>query len=228
MYPPNAWRATTTEVWPDIHALVFSKAPDPGGVKTRLCPPLTPARAAALYRTLVSYTLDTVCISGLHGQLYSPQAHDWLQAQADSRCMPLRRQHGKDLGERMHNAITESLAAGARAATVIGCDCPDLSWQILTDTADILSQAQTDLVLGPTLDGGYYLIGMHHPHTALFTDMPWSTEDVLDITLERARDLGLRTHRLPPLADVDRPADLAAHPWLQPAWVAPPGPLHYP
>lgn len=201
-------------MWPDVHTLVFSKAPVPGRVKTRLCPPLTPIAAAGLYRELVRHTLNAVHLAGTRGRLYSLEEDDWLREEAGNRHMPMRRQQGRDLGERMHNAIAESLAVGARAAVVIGCDCPGLSGEILQAAAKMLSQAQTDVVLGPTVDGGYYLIGMGRTHAGLFEDVPWGTEAVLRITCARAQALGLRTHRLPRLADVDRPEDLTAHPWL--------------
>lgn len=203
-------------MWPGVHTLVFSKAPVPGRVKTRLCPPLTPAAAAGLYRRLIRRTLNAVNLAGLCGQLYSLEENDWLQAEAGNRRMPIHQQRGKDLGERMHNAIAESLAVGARAAVVIGCDCPGLSRKILWTAAEMLSQGRTDVVLGPTVDGGYYLIGMCRTHAGLFEGVPWGTEEVLNATCARAQALGLRTHWLPRLADIDRPRDLAAHPWLTP------------
>src|SRR5262249_11542972 len=117
-------------------------------------------------------------------------------------------QRGDDLGARMANLVTDLLAAGHAAALVTGSDLPTLPARRFTEAAPVLTGGPADVGVGPTEDGGYYLIGLARPAPALFADMRWSAPDVLAVTCERAQRLGLRVHRLPPWYDVDTAADL--------------------
>ncbi len=194
--------------------LIFTRYPTPGQVKTRLIPALGPAGAADLMRRLTAHTLQraqafaalqdislvvyydggsTLQMQGLFGQhlCYRPQANG-------------------DLGTRLLAALTEALAAHCQPVVIIGSDCPDLSEAILFEAFARLQDH--DLVLGPALDGGYYLIGLQDRHAALFQQIPWGTEMVLALTLQRADQLGLHTVLLPPLRDIDRPEDLPSLP----------------
>jgi rSAM/selenodomain-associated transferase 1 len=108
----------------------------------------------------------------------------------------------------MHQAFATAFAAGATAAVVIGTDCPELTSAHL---ADAFRQLDThDVVVGPALDGGYYLLGTRKLVPEFFVNKLWSTPFVLGATLADASRLGLRVARLPPLADVDTAEDLAA------------------
>lgn len=119
--------------------------------------------------------------------------------------LPIRMQQGNDLGERLLHCLTTFLE-DERSAIVIGSDCVELTASLLTEAKEALESS--DLVLGPALDGGYYLIGMKKPRQELFVDIPWSTVEVLSRTLSHAQKSGLRTHLLEPLRDIDTKADL--------------------
>jgi rSAM/selenodomain-associated transferase 1 len=118
-----------------------------------------------------------------------------------------RRQSEGDLGDRMASAFQASFAAGMTAGVLIGSDCPDLNASLMAEAFQLLRQH--DLVLGPALDGGYYLIGLRRLIPELFTGIPWSTAEVLQQTITIAKRLGLAVAKLPLLSDVDRPEDLS-------------------
>jgi hypothetical protein len=190
---------------------VMVKTPVAGQVKTRLCPPLHPAEAAALAACFLLDRLE---------QLGEVPGADVLVAFAPresrteirrlvppgSRLVP---QEGADLGERQNRLLTALLAEGYTGAVVVGTDSPTLPTAFLRRACDALREGTADTVLGPAEDGGYYLIGLRIPAPALFTDMPWSTAAVTRETLARARRLGLRLLVLPTWFDVDRGVDLA-------------------
>jgi rSAM/selenodomain-associated transferase 1 len=117
-------------------------------------------------------------------------------------------QRGPDLGARLHNLLTDLLRAGHPGAIAVDSDSPTLPMYYVADAAQALVRREVDVVLGPCDDGGYYLIGVRAPCPELFEAMPWSTERVLSLTLERARRLGLRIYLLPAWFDVDTEADL--------------------
>jgi rSAM/selenodomain-associated transferase 2/rSAM/selenodomain-associated transferase 1 len=117
-----------------------------------------------------------------------------------------RPQQGRDLGQRLIHAIEESFAAGAGQVLVIGTDAPELTPAILQQATAALEEH--DLVVGPAIDGGYYLIGLTRCEPKLFQDIAWGTAAVLAQTLTAAHRLGFHVHRLPPLSDVDHPEDL--------------------
>jgi rSAM/selenodomain-associated transferase 1 len=121
-----------------------------------------------------------------------------------------RDQGAGDLGARMLRAFRERLAGEGSRAVIIGTDCPSLDAATIASAFAALEDH--DLVVGPALDGGYYLVGLQAPQPVLFRDMPWGTARVLSETLERAAAAGLSVARLQPLADVDRPEDLAPLP----------------
>jgi hypothetical protein len=189
--------------------LVFAKAPEPGRAKTRLIPAIGAEAAADLQRRLIERTLSTASSA----QDWSTElwCHPHCQApglvDAGARHgIALRPQTGRDLGERMHDAIASSLTR-IEHAVLIGTDCPELSTEHLDEAFGALDGA-ADVVLGPAEDGGYYLIGLRRPAPELFSDVPWGTDAVLETTRHRIRALGLRLHELPALRDLDRPEDL--------------------
>jgi len=192
------------------NAILFTRWPEPGKAKTRLAPALGPEGAANLHRRLTEHALAGLraCRDerGAEPHVYfaghsAARFRDWLGTD-----LAYRRQSTGDLGVRLRAATTASFAGGARRVIVTGSDCPGVTASLLSQA--FRSLAFCDLVLGPATDGGYYLIGMNKPHEALFSRMPWGTEDVFEETRRRARTAGLRVALLPPLADIDRPADL--------------------
>ena len=189
---------------------LFAKPAEPGRVKTRLCPPLTPGQAAELYAAF---------LEDLSEVLDSDPGWDWTvfstDPEAQERAWPtggpaprlFRAQRGEDLGARMHAAFAELLGDGYTSAVLIGSDHPTLTAGMLDDAFSRLERAE--VVFGPSLDGGYYLVGMNTPRSGLFRGMTWSHPAVLSDTLERVRELGIRPSFLPPWYDVDTREDLA-------------------
>jgi rSAM/selenodomain-associated transferase 2 len=117
-----------------------------------------------------------------------------------------RPQGDGDLGRRIERAFEDAFASGSDRVVIIGCDSPELDWPLLARAFAALEQS--DLVVGPARDGGYYLIGLKRPTPGLCQDIQWGTEQVLAQTLRIAAQLRLRRRLLPELDDVDRPADL--------------------
>ncbi len=187
--------------------LVIAKQPIPGQSKTRLCPPLTSETAAALY---ACFLRDTLALARQvpavrHEIVYLPAAAaDYFQALAPDMAQSV--QCGADLGARLDHALTAALAAGAVAAVAIGSDSPTLPATYVARAFALLTSH--DLVLGPSDDGGYYLIGLRHPQPRLLREVTMSTPTVLRDTLAIAAELGLQVALLPPWYDVDTVAEL--------------------
>jgi hypothetical protein len=119
-------------------------------------------------------------------------------------------QAGEDLGERLVNAFREVFSEGAGKAVIIASDVPDISADIVNRAMEALDCC--DIVLGPSHDGGYYLLGMSKPHQELFQGIPWSSAEVMKRTLARAGEMGLTTYMLPALIDIDNFEDFKM--WL--------------
>ncbi len=188
---------------------IMAKAPRVGAVKTRLCPPLRPPEAAELARCFLLDAVDRVrMVAGARPILgYAPvEAQSQFEEVAPG--FALVPQHDGDLGERQLHLIDDILRLGLQAALVIGTDSPTLPRECLDEAVGLVMAPDVDVVLGPTVDGGYYLIGMRAPHPALFEHMSWSTSTVLGRTLDRAQRQGLRVACLPTWFDVDTGADL--------------------
>ena len=197
--------------------IVFVKEPRPGTVKTRLLPALDPESAAELYRALAEEEIhQTAPRGGEYTRLFfyappsSPEAmSEWLPGET------LLAQQGADLGARMAAAFEEAFRRGARRAAVIGTDVPWLTRGRVAEAFGALDEH--DAVLGPTTDGGYYLLALDRPRPEVFRGIAWSTASVLASTVERAAGLGLRVQMLGELPDIDTIEDLRAHwPRLRP------------
>ena len=183
----------------------MAKHPAPGRVKTRLAAALGDAFACALARAFI------VDLAARLAQLpyrttwaYWPPTASFATLLPGARCRP---QRGADLGARMATAVAQELAEGAGGVVVLGADSPHVPTANVDEAARALV-AGTELVLGPAIDGGYYLIGVRRAQPELFTGIAWGTAEVLVATLAHARALGLATHLLEPGFDVDDPADL--------------------
>ncbi len=182
---------------------IFAKEPLPGRVKTRLCPPLSAQESAALYRVSLEETV-ALAAGGPWTPVLFYEGRKEFFADAFGQ-LPLCRQQGRDLGERMEHALTALLRDFDRAV-LIGSDTPDLPTRLLRDAFAALESH--DLVLGPASDGGYVLIGERIHHPPLFRDIPWSTPQVLKLTRERAREEGLALAETALWDDVDDFASL--------------------
>ena len=188
---------------------VMAKAPRAGAVKTRLCPPLRPPEAAELARCFLLDTVDRVgAVAGARPVIAYAPLEARIEFEGLAPGFALLAQQGNDLGARQSRLLGEVLALGHEAALVMGTDVPTLPRECLDEAVSLVMAPDVDLVLGPTDDGGYYLVGLRVPCPALFDDMPWSTSAVLSRTLDRAQRLGLRVACLPAWFDVDTKADL--------------------
>ncbi|MFP5350245.1 MAG: TIGR04282 family arsenosugar biosynthesis glycosyltransferase [Gammaproteobacteria bacterium] len=189
---------------------IFAKAPIAGAAKTRLQPAYTAAQAAEVAALLIR---ETMALAAAHweGPVYlatTPDtSHPLFAELAAHHAATLRTQRGADLGARMHEAIAHGVAHHG-AAAVIGCDVPHCPAPVLRDAAARLVRGRD--VLGPSTDGGYYIIGLHQPRIELFTGMAWGSADVCATTVARARALGLELDMLPLLRDIDTAEDLRA------------------
>ncbi len=189
--------------------VVIGKAPIAGAAKTRLAPPLSPAEAADLYR---GFLLDTVELA-----LSLEWDRTWLvHPRGDGpllrRVLPegrvrLLEQPRSGLGDALATTFERAFADGCESVILIGSDNPTLGPDPVLAAHTALVEHE-DVALGPSADGGYYLIGMRRPHVGLFQNIEWSTPRVYAQTLERARALGLRVHSVREWYDVDHPADL--------------------
>ena len=169
----------------------FAKFPEPGQVKTRLAKDIGPGAAAAFYRRIAEYVLKRTAPldSGyLRIVFYTPDAmrqgfEEWLRNEV------LRSQRGADVGERMANALEEMFEMGAEKAIVVGADIPGLHRGIIDRAFGGLDNA--DIVVGPAMDGGYYLIGMKSTHPEIFLNIDWGTGEVFSQTVFNIKKMGL-------------------------------------
>jgi rSAM/selenodomain-associated transferase 1 len=193
----------------DKALVVMTKAPLPGESKTRLVPPLTFEEAADLARALLIDQLDHLTsFSGAELFVaFSPQNAGALFHALVPECFSCFLQEGEDLGERMRQAFQHLLTEGFESVLLIGSDLPPIPLETF-DTAYVSLGAGRDVVLGPTEDGGYYLVGMRRLIVDIFEDIHWSRADVLYRTLEKIKRAGLTYELLPLLHDVDTPEDL--------------------
>ncbi|HEY5626556.1 MAG TPA: TIGR04282 family arsenosugar biosynthesis glycosyltransferase [Nitrospira sp.] len=210
-------KQTTPHLAPHTHhaaLVIFSKAPIPGQVKTRLCPPLTGDEAATLHGSFVLDTLERskLAVAKLKLPLdrylaCSPSSTAvFFKIMEERQGVKLIDQEGDDLGERMSRAFEHLFAQGYKQVLIAGTDVPSLPLDRYAQALSLLEKY--DLVLGPALDGGYYLIGLKKPAPALFEHIPWSTNQVLALTCEKAKTLGLDIALLPEWRDIDTIDDL--------------------
>ncbi len=199
----------------------MTKAPQAGRVKTRLVPPLTPDEAAELNKCFLRDTATalTVCCSG---GLRPPRAP--LQCSAIAVYTPigaeaaytdilpadfsLLPQRGDKFGERLYFAVEDLFKCGFDSVCLIDSDSPTVPAENFAEAVELLSTRKDRVVLGPSDDGGYYLIGVKKPHRHLFEQIDWSTERVLNQTIQRTHEIGVEVNLLPTGYDVDDEASL--------------------
>lgn len=204
-------RPTASRRPSDSALIIFAKAPIPGQVKTRLCPPLTLDEAASLHGSVVLDMLErsrNVAALDRFVACAPSSDHVFFKILEERHGVRLIAQMGDDLGARMARACADVFALGYRQVLVVGTDLPTLPGSVFGEAVTLL--AAHDVVLGPALDGGYYLIGLRKPSPDLFAGIPWSTDRVLPLTQQKAAALGLHTVLLPVRRDIDTIDDLMA------------------
>ena len=190
--------------------VIVAKEPVPGKVKTRLSPSISPTDAAGLYRCfLLDRIREIGAMTGVNRAIaYTPEESRGTFRALTVEGFDLFPQRGGDLGERLNNIFLDQLAKGYDAVSIIDSDSPDLPNRLIRESLQLLLAHQAEVVFGPCRDGGYYLVGMRKPHPELFRDIPWSTADVLSVSLERCRRLGLNVQLLAFWNDLDTFDDL--------------------
>jgi len=184
--------------------IIFAKNPEKGRVKTRLAKTLGEEKALDIYRSLLDFTLRIAegCEADkeLWYSRFIPEQEKW-----DKKGFQIKLQQGDDLGERMKNAFRKAFKKGYQKAVIIGSDCAGISEELIDASYAKLEEA--DMVIGPSTDGGYYLLGLKECYDALFEGISWSTDKVLKQTRDAAEELGIKTALLPERNDVDNEAD---------------------
>lgn len=190
--------------------VIVAKEPVPGKVKTRLSARLGLHRASELYKLFIQDMVEEM--SNLSGNslalAYTPREAEPIFKKITPRSVLLFPQEGADLGERLTNIFQRLFDEGYEQVHIINSDSPDLSHRLVKRSIRLLSDPQTEVVLGPCTDGGYYLVGLRRPIPELFVEIPWSTDLVLEKTLERAGYLNLTYALLEPWFDIDTYDDL--------------------
>jgi len=191
---------------------VMTKAPRAGSVKTRLVPPLTPQEAAQLNICFLRDTAAAIAnASGARARgvgVYTPLGVEAVYADILPAEFYLIPQRGDDFGARLAFATEDLFRCGFGSVCLIDSDSPTVSAEAYAKAVEFLSKPNNRVVLGPSDDGGYYLIGMKRSRPELFERIDWSTERVLEQTKERARELDLDVSVLPTGYDVDDAATL--------------------
>ena len=215
---------------------VMTKAPQAGRVKTRLVPPLTPEQAAELNRCFLRDTTAAIssacsrCPVGDANKMRSEDSSASRSEAATERArgiavytpvgaesaytdilpvdFSLLPQRGHKFGERLYFAVEDLFQCGFESVCLIDSDSPTVPAENFAEAVELLSTREDPVVLGPSDDGGYYLIGVKKPHRHLFEQIDWSTERVLKQTIQRATEIGREVELLPTGYDVDDDASL--------------------
>jgi len=186
---------------PAEQLIIFAKAPRPGLVKTRLAETIGEAGALRAYSALVNRLVENLRGLPEVELRFSPDDAETEVAAWLCPGWTARPQGEGGLGRRLQRAFADAFAAGAQRVVIIGSDCAEITPRDVREAWRELSTHE--LVLGPALGGGYWLIGLRQPQPALFDGVAWSTDQVLAQTLQRAKAARLSFHLLRILADVD-------------------------
>jgi len=193
---------------PQAAIAIMAKQPEEGKTKTRLCPPLLPKEAAVVYQALLEDTISLVS-SLSHFDLVlaitPPESRSFFESitPGGTRLIAVE---GENLGVCLSKTLQALFEAGYSQAAVINSDGPSLPPGFILRGFELLNDS--DLVLGPGQDGGYYMIGMKQLYPELFSDISWSTSRVFFQTLAVCNKLKLRTAVLPAWYDIDTAQDL--------------------
>ena len=187
--------------------IVFAKAPVPGEVKTRLTSVLTEKEAARLYAAFLCDALDQYAALEADVRLYWGSPLDAVPSDLVPTDVQMFEQQGEGLGARMQRAFLETFAAGYERVVIIGTDHPTLPSAFVEEAFRALHEPLS-VAIGPSEDGGYYLLGMNEFYPQLFAGMQYSHADVFKETLARAEKTSSALTVLPPWYDVDTPEAL--------------------
>ena len=186
--------------------VVFGREPAAGEVKTRLAAGIGGPAAAWVYAVTLEHTLEAAVDSGARVilSLAAAPSAEW----AGGIVCSIEVQGTGDLGDRMKDAFEQRFSEGEERVIIIGSDCPMITREHLQAAADAL--ADRDVVLGPAVDGGYWLVGQRLPGVDLFSEIPWSSHDTLETTRRRLAAIGAGWAELEELRDIDNRQDLEA------------------
>jgi uncharacterized protein len=188
---------------------IMAKQPVIGKTKTRLCPFLSGREAAQLYEALLLDTIRSATrlstIADLAVAVTPPEARAYFENNTPPG-VKIHPVAGADIGECLERTLEAMFATGYGKVLALNSDGPHLPRVFLKQAILLLDHA--DIVLGPSQDGGYYLVGMRQMHNRMFQDIEWSTAKVFMQTLERAIELGLGVGLTPSWYDIDTPQDL--------------------
>ena len=189
--------------------MIFMKTPALGLVKTRLAKSLCDEKALEIYKNLVKNVIEKtartntkydVCIF-LAERSEIEHVKEWLNIKA-----PIYIQNGSDLGGRMHNAFKTIYELEYDKAIIIGADIPGINSEIIHN--GFIALNENDVIIGPTYDGGYYLIGLKKPVRIIFENIDWSTDRVLEQTIDKIEKNNMKYNLLDKLRDIDTLEDL--------------------
>lgn len=188
--------------------LLFTKNPELGKCKTRLAKTIGDVKALEIYIKLLEHTREIVIPVDVDKFVFYSETiereDDW-----DNAVFQKRVQNGDDLGQKMQNAFRELFQLNYDSVCIIGSDCYELNSETINQS--FIALESKDVVIGPTYDGGYYLLGMKKLHAALFENKNWSTETVYSDTITDFEQLGLSYSNLLKLTDIDEEKDLPKH-----------------
>jgi len=198
----------------DNNLIIFLKYPEKGKVKTRLAKDIGNEKALLIYKKLVSKLLNQIDSNNYDISIYfypeskKNEVKKWINLPEIKHLA----QSGDDLGIRMLNAFKDSISLKYAKTVIIGTDCLEINNNIISKSFYLLDDS--DLVLGPATDGGYYLIGIKAVVETIFQDIHWSTEKVLKQTINKAKEIKLSYKFLDFLSDIDTLEDLNNYKYL--------------
>ncbi len=194
--------------------IIFARYPEIGKVKTRLAKSLGENNALSFYKICAEHTFSE-CLKFSSNTtsinvFYSDKQDENKIIKWIGNEFLLKEQYGKDLGEKMKNAFEDVFRSGSEKVIIIGTDLPEISYQIINEAFSFLDNF--DSIIGPTNDGGYYLLGLKTQLDFLFDDIMWSTDEVFEKTLTRLKENNNSIKILKQMVDIDTEDDLSE--WL--------------
>lgn len=189
--------------------IIFIRNPELGKVKTRLAQSVGDQKALAIYMALLEHTRQIAEQVGTDRLVFYSHFIDTNDQWSSEHFQKFLQVEG-DLGSKIKAGFEQAFEQHEKVL-IIGSDCASLSAPIIEEAFTALDQHA--FVLGPALDGGYYLLGMKQYQPSLFEDMPWSTDQVAALSIEKMKQLGGSCHLLPPLSDIDYAEDWEKYGW---------------